>query len=55
MTQWLPYSMGRSYIHESYTFTQAGIYTITVSARDINDRFAGSTAKSVVYQVRVTN
>ena len=54
-TRWLPYSMGRSYINESYTFTKAGLYTITVSARDINDSLSGSTAKSVVYQVRVTN
>lgn len=53
ITIWKPYTSGIAYAYD-YTFSKDGVYTIRISARDINDNIPGSTAKSVSYQVRVT-
>lgn len=52
-TTWLPAQMNSSTFSESYKFAEKGIYTIVVSARDMNDSLAGSYATSFTYQVRV--
>ncbi len=42
-----------SSISKAITFNQTGLYTITVSARDISDEYAGSVAVSHVYTIRI--
>lgn len=46
-------SLSCSQITRSYTFTQAGLYTITVCARDLNDSNANSIANTFTYTIRV--
>lgn len=53
-TTWLPYAMSSSTFSGSYTFSESGLYTIVVAARDINDSLAGSIGTNVTYYVRVT-
>lgn len=52
-TAWLNQASNSSSISNSYTFTQTGLYTITVTARDTNDSISGSITRSGTYQVRV--
>ena len=50
---WLNQASNSSNISNNYTFIQTGLYTITVSARDINDSLSGSVIRCGTYQVRV--
>lgn len=52
-TTWLPAQMNSSSFSSSYKFSEKGIYTVVVSARDLNDSLVGSYATSFTYQVRV--
>lgn len=50
---WLGDVMNTSTYSKSYTFSTAGIYTVTLYARDINDSLSGSFSKGTTYQIRV--
>lgn len=52
-TSWFPTVTNTSTISNPYKFNEVGIYTVQVSARDINDSISGSVSKSITYQVKV--
>ena len=52
-TSWFPAVTNTTTISNSYKFDEAGIYTIQVSARDINENLSGSVGKSITYQIKV--